>query len=548
MHIDPQSGVLHVTLSHGVGLKAADKGGTSDPYVVLKIGEAWNERSRVIQKTLNPRWDTIFSFQGDFDALCRDNLRLSAWDHNRFGISNRLGDAAVDLRQHPLGLGSMFDVAVDLDDGQAAPGKLYLALRWESAAVPPSSSSGVMHLRLSHGEGLRAADRNGLSDPYVKLSMGDQRLCSRIVKRTLAPRFDEDFYVRAASLDALLGDRLDVEVYDYDAYTKDDLLGKCSVDCDSPELRHGKCVEHTVALAQGSAKHTAQGTLTVLLAWRPHEAISTMHSQIEQLVPPATIGSMLEERSRLQQAATAAPLLRALPPPRPLPPPPASRQLLGAPLRGHSGQHPSLLASWRRVVVVVVVVVVIVVVVLPFTLVMLAPAETLTMSTQPISPPPPSALPSPLLLSPPLPLHTPPPVPPLPRMIAPRLCAVAALHTQTPTQMPTSPPPTLSPPACRSPPPPPPLVMPPTGPGLKGLLGFGQAWWQARAWWRLIVIGGALLAVLSCAAAVACCVMARPHFEKLTRRGGEATRTNATDARRRKSRIWYKRITRFIVE
>ena len=36
-HSDAPRGTLHVTLSHAHGLKAADKGGTSDPYVVLHI-------------------------------------------------------------------------------------------------------------------------------------------------------------------------------------------------------------------------------------------------------------------------------------------------------------------------------------------------------------------------------------------------------------------------------------------------------------------------------------------------------------------------------
>ena len=56
-----EKGTLRVLLQRGSGLKAADKGGTSDPYVVVGLGKA-KKRSAVLQKTLEPQWDESFNF------------------------------------------------------------------------------------------------------------------------------------------------------------------------------------------------------------------------------------------------------------------------------------------------------------------------------------------------------------------------------------------------------------------------------------------------------------------------------------------------------
>ena len=37
------------------------------------------------------------------------------------------------------------------------------------------SDSGVLRVRLSHGIGLKSADSNGFSDPYVKLTLGKEK-------------------------------------------------------------------------------------------------------------------------------------------------------------------------------------------------------------------------------------------------------------------------------------------------------------------------------------------------------------------------------------
>lgn len=53
-------GTLHIKLLRGVGLKAADSNGFSDPYCKLNLGGVVN-KSRIVKKTLNPEWQEDFT-------------------------------------------------------------------------------------------------------------------------------------------------------------------------------------------------------------------------------------------------------------------------------------------------------------------------------------------------------------------------------------------------------------------------------------------------------------------------------------------------------
>ena len=55
------SGNLTITIWKATGLAAMDRGGTSDPYVVIKVGKN-KVKTTVRAKTLSPVWDEKFSF------------------------------------------------------------------------------------------------------------------------------------------------------------------------------------------------------------------------------------------------------------------------------------------------------------------------------------------------------------------------------------------------------------------------------------------------------------------------------------------------------
>ena len=71
---------------------------------------------------------------------------------------------------------------------------------------------GSVRVHLSHATGLRAADPNGLSDPYIKIKLGGLVETGPTIKATLNPRFDWDFRFAFKSVErALEGTSEEVE-------------------------------------------------------------------------------------------------------------------------------------------------------------------------------------------------------------------------------------------------------------------------------------------------------------------------------------------------
>lgn len=73
--------VLRVQVLKGRNLAAKDKSGTSDPYLVLTLGDA-KQATSVASKTLNPEWNQTF----EFPVLSADSALFEAvcWDKDRF--------------------------------------------------------------------------------------------------------------------------------------------------------------------------------------------------------------------------------------------------------------------------------------------------------------------------------------------------------------------------------------------------------------------------------------------------------------------------------
>lgn len=98
----------------------------------------------------------------------------------------------------------------------------------ESAPVTPNAT-GTMNIRLVRATGLRSADSNGLSDPYVKLTIAGSTQKSKIIKKTLNPTFDETFQFHG-TFSELVKVPLQIIVLDHDVTSFDDMLGISTVD------------------------------------------------------------------------------------------------------------------------------------------------------------------------------------------------------------------------------------------------------------------------------------------------------------------------------
>ncbi|KAJ5768210.1 hypothetical protein N7533_000793 [Penicillium manginii] len=72
--------LLKVTVIKGRNLAPKDRGGTSDPYLVVTLGDA-KQSTPTISKTLNPEWNVSF----EMPVLGVPLLECICWDHDRFG-------------------------------------------------------------------------------------------------------------------------------------------------------------------------------------------------------------------------------------------------------------------------------------------------------------------------------------------------------------------------------------------------------------------------------------------------------------------------------
>ena len=233
-------GVLKIHLKKGVGLKAADLNGKSDPYVILTCGKEV-KKSKIIYKTLDPVWNEMIEISTlSFDEVLRNGLHMKVMDKDTLTKDDPLGEIHVNLE--PLRSVHTHEYSEPLP----TRGSLTFAISWEPVAAE-QVGSGTLHVTLHRAQGLKAMDRNGKSDPYVKLTLAGKTHKSKIIKKTLDPVWEESFKWSGV-LRELSADPLQLHAFDYDFGSRDDKLGHASVDLRG--LEGGEVREYAVQLSE----------------------------------------------------------------------------------------------------------------------------------------------------------------------------------------------------------------------------------------------------------------------------------------------------------
>ena len=111
------TGVLRVDLLDGVGLKAADRNGKSDPYVAFYLNGEKVHESAVQKKTLNPKWNEKFEVLIPSRVGAKFTCKVMDWD--RVGSSDRLGTGVIDVVEIEPFTAMTQTVSIS-DNGQAA--------------------------------------------------------------------------------------------------------------------------------------------------------------------------------------------------------------------------------------------------------------------------------------------------------------------------------------------------------------------------------------------------------------------------------------------
>ena len=240
-----QRGVLKVHLKKGVGLKAMDLNGKSDPYVIVTCGKE-TKKSRVVKATLDPVWnETLELNTASFDDVLRDGLHLKVMDKDTFTKDDPLGEVHVSLEALRASNSHEFSEPLPTQ------GSILFDVSWEPVAAE-QVSTGTLHVHLMRANGLKSMDRNGKSDPYVKLTLAGTTHKSKTIKKTLDPVWDETFKWQGV-LRELAAEPLQLHAWDYDFGSRDDKLGHASVDLrglESDEMR-----EYAVQLSEQGTVH-----------------------------------------------------------------------------------------------------------------------------------------------------------------------------------------------------------------------------------------------------------------------------------------------------
>ena len=103
------AGTATVRVVRATGLLAADKGGTSDPYVVVQSAGGKRAKTSVKKKTLEPEWDETLELSV-LDAAAP--LSFAVWDHDKIGTNDALGAGEVLLGQCAPGAPTPLRVAL----------------------------------------------------------------------------------------------------------------------------------------------------------------------------------------------------------------------------------------------------------------------------------------------------------------------------------------------------------------------------------------------------------------------------------------------------
>ncbi|KAL5386811.1 hypothetical protein DPSP01_003830 [Paraphaeosphaeria sporulosa] len=165
--------VLRANVIQGRNLAAKDRSGTSDPYLVLNVGDA-REATPPINKTLNPEWNTTL----EFPIVGTQSMLLEAccWDKDRFG-KDYMGE---------------FDVIVEdvFQSGQAVQGPKWFPLESRRTGKKKAVVTGEIQIQFSLAD---ASNPNASNDELIQKLMA-------FTSQTPSPDDDDDeFLLRTES-------------------------------------------------------------------------------------------------------------------------------------------------------------------------------------------------------------------------------------------------------------------------------------------------------------------------------------------------------------
>ncbi|XP_075445940.1 ras GTPase-activating protein 4-like [Ascaphus truei] len=208
---------LFIRIVEGKNLPAKDITGSSDPYCIVKIDDETIIRTATVWKTLSPFWGeeykvhlppnfhSVSFYVMDEDALSRDDVI------GKVCLTRKV------LAEHPKGYNGWRNLT-EIDPDEEVQGEIHLKIEIYSI-----DSSRKVRCTVFEARDLARKDRNGASDPFVRVRYNAKTQESSVVKKSCYPRWNETFEF---DLDESLTEKLSIEVWDWDLVSRNDFLGK----------------------------------------------------------------------------------------------------------------------------------------------------------------------------------------------------------------------------------------------------------------------------------------------------------------------------------
>jgi len=93
----PSDGTLEISIFEARHLAGMDRGGTSDPYCVVK--STFNKqqfKTKIVKKTVAPVWNQTFKF---YTKKLQGHVFVKVWDKDRWTSDDFLGEVAIPIKQ-----------------------------------------------------------------------------------------------------------------------------------------------------------------------------------------------------------------------------------------------------------------------------------------------------------------------------------------------------------------------------------------------------------------------------------------------------------------
>ncbi|XP_068596423.1 multiple C2 and transmembrane domain-containing protein 2 [Brachionichthys hirsutus] len=269
--------VVSVTLVEGLELPVDSQGGQL--FVRFRLGEQMY-RSKNHSRVSKPQWRERFTLNQFLD--CPDVLEAELWLKEGRKSEECLGACEVDLSRVPVNQRQLYTHTLDqgrgrlvflltvnacssvsVSDLRAAPLDEPLERQnqldnycWKNS-LKNLGDVGYLQVKVIKAMDLLAADLNGKSDPFCVLELGNDRLQSHTVYKSLHPEWSKVFTLPVKDIHEVLV----VTVFDEDGDKAPDFLGRVAI----PLLSIGSGQQIAFPLKKEKLGTTSKGSITLEL-------------------------------------------------------------------------------------------------------------------------------------------------------------------------------------------------------------------------------------------------------------------------------------------